>query len=149
MKQETKELLEEAISIIHQQERVYSIDLPEGEQIRLKNINETYRKIQAFLRSIPDIEKKLQHGGYIFDRNNTLCCQGDKVRFYFEEKGYEDNWKRKNLPRLAEGFIDFNHKSKSFQILFNKTEQGWDWIDWTCDDYGCEWFEKIEEKKKE
>lgn len=146
MKQETKELLEEAISIIHQQERVYSIDLPEGEQIRLENINETYRKIQAFLRSIPDIEKKLQHGGYIFDRNNTPCCQGDRVRFYFEEKGYEDNWKMKNLPRLAEGFIDFNHESKSFQILFNKTEQGWDWIDWTFDDYGCEWFEKVEEE---
>ena len=148
MKQETKELLDYIISKFDKRHTIYD-EMPANEFRKAEKYNKRQDEAQAFLRSIPDIEKKLQHGGYIFDRNNTPCCQGDKVRFYFEEKGYEENWKRKNLPRLAEGFIDFNHESKSFQILFNKTEQGWDWIDWTCDDYGCEWFEKIEEKKKE
>ena len=146
MKQETKELLDYIIEQFNFREPIPE-DASTDTCVENVRFNKRQDKVQAFLRSIPDIEKKLQHGGYIFDRNNTPCCQGDKVRFYFEEKGYNENWKIKNLPRLAEGFIDFNHESKSFQILFNKTEQGWDWIDWTCDGYGCEWFEKMKDEE--
>jgi hypothetical protein len=32
-----------------------------------------------FLKTLPEIEKKLCFGGYIQDKNGTPCCHGDKI----------------------------------------------------------------------
>ena len=105
-----------------------------------------YRRAVDFLDSLPEIESKLCHGGYIQDKNGTPCCHGDIVKFEFEDKAYEENWKRK-YQKVVKGRLDFSTETKNFVILFGKDVNGYDWIDWTSSDYGCKWFEKIGEAK--
>lgn len=79
MKQETKELLEYIIHKFDSRESIGNcpskISLAEAQAF-----NKRQDKIQAFLRSIPDIEKHLTEGGYIQDRNGTPICHGDKIK---------------------------------------------------------------------
>ena len=53
-----------------------------------------FNKAVDFLNSLPEIENHLCRGGYIQDRNGTPCCDGDKVRFEFEDKTYEETAER-------------------------------------------------------
>lgn len=101
-------------------------------------------KICEFLESIPQIESHLCKGGYIQDKNGTPCCDGDRVRFEFEDNGYEINWKNR-YERIIEGELQFSTETKSFAILFGEGKNGWNRIDWNTTDWGCKWFEKIKE----
>lgn len=105
-------------------------------------INNSVDKSIAFLDSLPEIESKLCQGGYIQDRNGVPCCNGDKVRFGFEDKGYNENWSEK-YNHIEIGEIRYAPETKSFCIIFGPNNNGYDWIDWTTDDYGPEWFEKV------
>ena len=40
-----------------------------------------FDKAVDFLDSLPEIESKLCHGGYIQDKNGIPCCHGDTVHF--------------------------------------------------------------------
>ena len=98
---------------------------------------------ENFLDSLPEIESHLCNGGYIQDRNGTPCCHGDKVRFKFVEKWYEDNFKERYTP-VMDGILKFCGDTKKFYIQFGPYRNGYDWLDWSCEDDGCEWFEKVE-----
>ena len=106
-------------------------------------INNSVDKSIAFLDSLPEIESKLCQGGYIQDRNGIPCCNGDKVRFAFEEEGYTKNWNEK-YSRIEIGKLRFDLDTKSFCIVFGPNNNGYDWIDWNTSDCGPEWFEKVE-----
>ena len=106
--------------------------------------NADYEKAMKFLDSLPQIESRLCRGGYIQDSNGIPCHDGDKVRFEFEDGGYEENWKNR-YEKIIEGKLQFSTETKSFAILFGEGKNGWDWIDWNTSDWGCKWFEKIEE----
>ena len=137
MKQETKEL----IDWIKKQ-----INLS-GECI-VAQPNECWQedktKAMKFLDSLPEIESHLCFGGYIQDKNGTPCCHGDKVRFKFIEKWYEENFKDR-YTLVMDGLLQYSIDTKSFYIQFGPYHEGWDWLDWTSSDAGCEWFEKVEE----
>ena len=105
-----------------------------------------FDKAVEFLDSLPEIESKLCHGGYIQDKNGTPCCHGDIVKFEFQDKTYEEHWKHK-YQKVIKGRLEFSVDTKDFVILFGKDNNGYDWIDWTTSDYGCKWFEKIGEAK--
>lgn len=102
-----------------------------------------YEKAMKFLDSLPEIELKLCQGGYIQDRNGKPCCNKDKVKFEFEEKGYKENWCKK-YSRVEIGELRFYPDTESFCIVFGQDNNGYDWIDFTTSDYGCVWFEKVE-----
>lgn len=104
---------------------------------------EDCEKAIKFLDSLPQIEQHLCFGGYIQDGNGIPCCDGDRVRFEFEDGGYEENWKNR-YEKIIEGKLQFSTETKSFAILFGEGKNGWDWIDWNTSDWGCKWFEKIE-----
>jgi hypothetical protein len=106
-------------------------------------INNSVDKSITFLDSLPEIELKLCQGGYIQDRNGVPCCNGDKVRFEFEEKCYKECWCTK-YSRVETGELRFYPNTKSFCIVFGPDNNGYDWIDFTTSDYGCVWFEKVE-----
>lgn len=136
MKKETKELLEwikKQISLAGT--IVTDVSQKYWQDDKLKAIN--------FLDSLPEIESHLCNGGYVQDRNGTPCCHGDKVRFKFVEKWYEDNFKEKYTP-IMDGILKFCGDTKSFYIRFGPDHNGYDWLDWTCSGAGCEWFEKVE-----
>lgn len=95
-----------------------------------------------FLDSLPEIESHLCRGGYIQDKNGTPCCDGDKVRFKFIEGWYSSNFKDRYTP-IMEGKLEFSVETKSFIIIFGPDHNGYDWLDWTDADIGCEWFEKV------
>jgi hypothetical protein len=99
-------------------------------------------KAMKFLDSLPQIEQHLCFGGYIQDSNGTPCCDGDRVRFEFEDGGYEENWKNR-YEKIIEGKLQFSTDTKSFAILFGEGKNGWDWIDWNTSDWGCKWFKKV------
>ena len=105
---------------------------------------ERFDKAVSFLNSLSEIELHLCRGGYIQDKNGTPCCDGDKVRFEFEDKTYKENWKGK-YSKVMEGELQFSVETKSFAIIFGPDIHGYDWIDWTTSDYGCKWFEKVNE----
>jgi hypothetical protein len=103
MRQETKELLD---YIIHK----FDFREPAGKctskisPAEAQAFNKRQDKIQAFLRSIPDIEKHLTEGGYIQDRNGTPICHGDKINVYDAGEGLSWTYKQAVLnwnPRLA------------------------------------------------
>jgi hypothetical protein len=79
MRQETKELLDYIIRKFDSRQHIGDF-LTEKEKVAARMFNERQDKIQAFLRSIPDIEKHLTEGGYIQDRNGTPICHGDKIK---------------------------------------------------------------------
>ena len=136
MKQETKELIqwiEKQISLAGT--IVTDASQPYWQKDRKKAID--------FLNSLPEIESHLCNGGYIQDRNGTPCCHGDKVRFKFVEKWYEDNFKERYTP-VMDGILNFCRETKKFYIQFGPNRNGYDWLDWSCSDDGCEWFEKVE-----
>lgn len=112
MKQETKELLE---YIIHKFDYRESLGKCTSKisPAEVQAFNKRQDKIQAFLRSIPDIEKHLTEGGYIQDKNGTPICHGDKVVFVnnLEEKS----------PR--EGFLNWNPDRAMFEIAYEVNEQ--------------------------
>ena len=112
MKQETKELLDYIIHKFDFRETLGNCTskiLPAEAQF----FNRRQNKIQAFLRSIPDIEKHLKEGGYIQDRNGTPICHGDKVLFCnnLEEKS------------PTEGLLLWNPDRAMFEITYNFNEQ--------------------------
>lgn len=145
MKEETKELVEFIKDCVFR----YQTELKRGEvdigMIDGEKEDKTCDKAITFLDSLPEIESHLCRGGYIQDRNGTPCCDGDKVRFEFEDKTYEENWKDK-YSRIMIGVLQFSVETKSFCIIFGPENYGYDWIDWTTSDYGCKWFEKVWEK---
>lgn len=107
-------------------------------------INNSVDKSIAFLDSLPEIESKLCQGGYIQDRRGVPCCNGDKVRFEFEDKGYNENFIGKKYMPVEIGTLRYSTETKSFCIVFGPDNNGYDWIDWTTSDYGPKWFEKVE-----
>jgi hypothetical protein len=112
MRQETKELLD---YIIHKFDFRESLGRCTSKlsPAEAQAFNERQDKIQAFLRSIPDIEKHLTEGGYIQDKNGTPICHGDKIIFCnnLEEKS----------PR--EGFLFWNPDRAMFEITYEINEQ--------------------------
>lgn len=139
MKKETKTLLKWLKEHLNQ----YKIELYKnarfGNPPEEKIINESI----ALLDSLPEIESHLCRGGYIQDKNGTPCCHGDKVRFKFIEGWYEDNFKNR-YTSVMEGILKFCQETKKFYIQFGPYNNGYDWLDWTCEGEGCEWFEKVE-----
>ena len=135
MKQETKELLE----WIEKQINLAGTIVTDASQPYWQ---EDRKKALKFLNSLPEIENKLCFGGYIQDRNGTPCCHGDKVKFKFAEKWYEDNFKDR-YTLVMDGLLQYCKDTKSFYIQFGPYHEGWDWLDWTTSAAGCEWFEKI------
>lgn len=103
-----------------------------------------YNKAMTFLDSLPEIESKLCNGGYIQDRRGIPCCNGDKVRFEFEDKTYKENFIAKKYMPVEIGTLKYSTETKSFYIVFGPDNNGYDWIDWTTFDYGPKWFEKVE-----
>jgi hypothetical protein len=103
MRQETRKLLDYIISVFG--DRRITGDFPTEEEVESVNrFNEKQSKIQAFLRSIPDIEKHLTEGGYIQDRNGTPICHGDKINVYDADECLSGTYKQAVLnwnPRLA------------------------------------------------
>ena len=136
MKQETKEILEWIEKQINLAGTIVTDALQPYWQ-------ENRKKALKFLNSLPEIENKLCFGGYIQDRNGILCCHGDKVKFKFAEKWYEDNFKDR-YTLVMDGLLQYSKDTKSFYIQFGPYHEGWDWLDWTSADDGCEWFEKVE-----
>lgn len=104
-----------------------------------------YEKAMNFLDSLPEIEHKLCFGGYIQDKNGTPCCHGDKIKFKFSEKDFNEHWKDR-YARIEYGELKFDVNDKKFVILFGEDKNGFDWIDWNSIFEGCEWFEKVSEK---
>ena len=141
MKQETKELIDWINGKLYDYEEELKSDCCDTNF--LNEFNEKRIKAFNFLASFPEIESKLCQGGYIQDKNGTPCCNGDKVRFEFEEKGYNDNWNTK-YSKVETGELRFYSNTKSFCIVFGPDNNGYDWIDFTTFDYGCKWFEKVE-----
>ena len=138
MKQETKELIQwmkENIVPFNEHGTVPMTIITHGTEMQDKAIK--------FLDSLPEIESHLCNGGYIQDRNGTPCCHGDKVRFKFVEKWYEDNFKERYTP-VMDGILKFCGDTKKFYIQFGPYHNGYDWLDWSCSDDGCEWFEKVQ-----
>ena len=138
MKQETKELIQwmkENIVPFKEHGTVPMAIIPHGTEMQDKAIK--------FLDSLPEIESHLCNGGYIQDRNGTPCCHGDKVRFKFVKKWYEDNFKERYTP-VMDGILKFCGDTKKFYIQFGPYQNGYDWLDWSCSDDGCEWFEKVQ-----
>ena len=141
MKQETKELINWIKKQINLAKEC-CIDVAwNGEH---EYYNTDYEKAMKFLDSLPQIESRLCKGGYIQDSKGIPCHDGDKVRFEFEDGGYEENWKNR-YEKIIEGKLQFSTETKSFAILFGEDKNGWDWIDWNTSNWGCKWFEKIEE----
>ena len=136
MKQETKELIDWIKKQISISETVVT-------DISQLNWQKDQQKALDFLDSLPEIENKLCFGGYIQDRNGTPCCHGDKVKFKFVEKWYEENFKDR-YTLVMDGLLQYCKETKSFYIQFGPYHEGWDWLDWTSSDAGCEWFEKVE-----
>lgn len=79
MRQETKELLDYIIHKFDFRETLGKCT-SKISPAEAQAFNKRQDKIQAFLRSIPDIEKHLTEGGYIQDRNGTPICHGDKLK---------------------------------------------------------------------
>lgn len=104
-----------------------------------------YEKAMNFLDSLPEIEHKLCQGGYIQDKNGIPCCHGDKIKFKFSEKYFDECWKDR-YARIEYGELKFDVNDKRFVILFGEDKNGFDWIDWNGVFEGCEWFEKVSEK---
>ena len=144
MKQETKELIDWINGKLYDYEEDLKSDCCETNF--LNEFDEKRRKAFNFLASFPEIENKLCFGGYIQDKNGTPCCHGDKVRFKFVEKWYEENFKDR-YTLVMDGLLQYSKETKSFYIQFGPYHEGWDWLDWTLSDAGCEWFEKVEEGK--
>lgn len=136
MKQETKELID-------WMKKQFSIAGTVVTDISQPNWQKDQQKAIEFLDSLPKIEARLCFGGYIQDRNGTPCCHGDKVKFKFVEKWYEEHFKDK-YTLVMDGLLQYSKETKSFYIQFGPYTEGWDWFDWTVSDTGCEWFEKIE-----
>lgn len=136
MKQETKELLEWIEKQINLAGTI------------ITNVSQPYwqedcKKALIFLNSLPEIESKLCCGGYIQDKNGTPCCDGDKVKFKFSAKDFEEHWKDRYAP-IENGELKYFVEDKRFVILFGEDINGFDWIDWNGAYDGCEWFEKVE-----
>ena len=120
MKKETKEILDYLIN-----EHSKLIGNYDGFTEQDKKWNERERKIYNFLISIPEIESHLCLGGYIQDKNGTPCCDGDKVKFQYDEGFYN-------------GTLTFNFTFKCFTIV---NENGvFFWIN-----NAIKWFEKCED----
>ncbi len=158
MKKETKELIKWAMSLIADYRAQNMVEhsnfrkntpAAQNSEIEIKNCKD----FAKFLNTLPEIESHLCLGGYIQDKNGTPCCHGDKVRFKFIEKWYEENFKVKYTPILKkrifdpimEGVLKFCQETKKFYIQFgpNLDGYGYAWLDWSTDGEGCEWFEKV------
>ena len=128
MKQETKELIKWIKNHI---------------SVAVNDDAELHHKAFNFLNSLSEIESHLCKGGYIQDKNGIPCCHGDKIKFKFSEKDFNEHWKDK-YARIEYGELKFDVNDKKFVILFGEDKNGFDWIDWNGAFEGCEWFEKIE-----
>ena len=136
MKQKTKELLEWIEKQINLAGTVVTdVSQPYWQKDREKALD--------FLNSLSEIEHHLCYGGYIQDANGKPCCHGDKVKFKFVEKWYEEHFKDR-YTLVMDGLLQYCKETKSFYIQFGPYNEGWDWLDWTSSDEGCEWFEKVE-----
>lgn len=121
MKQETKELIDwikKQINLAKEN----CIDVVWNGKHECYNAD--YEKAMDFLDSLPQIESHLCLGGYIQDKNGTLCCHGDKVNFQYGEGFYN-------------GTLTYNFTSKCFTIV---TEDGGVFF-WT--NGAIKWFEKV------
>lgn len=101
MKQETKEL----IDWIKKQ-----INIAKTNNIDYKQYDSDYDKAVSFLDSLPEIEAKLCRGGYIQDKNGVPCCEGDKVKFFYNNKEMEGIlvWSIGGYFYVTAGIIDYD-----------------------------------------
>lgn len=90
--------------------------------------NNACKKAFEFLDSLPEIESKLCHGGYIQDKNGTPCCHGDNVKFIFDD--CIDDRRFEMFGQLA-----WHFKKGQFFILTNSKDYELDRL---------KWFEKVE-----
>ena len=141
MKQETKELVEWLKDhLSHYRNQLTAGQIKVGLATGEKEEKNAYEAIN-FLDSLPEIESHLCNGGYIQDKNGTPCCHGDKVKFKFSKKDFDEYWKDKYAP-IENGELKYCVEDKKFVILFGEGVNGFDWIDWNGVYEGCEWFEK-------
>ena len=81
MKKETKMLIRWA----EEHFRLYQISIhthPEKHGLNACGVDMEFNNsadFLHFLKTLPEIEKKLCFGGYIQDKNGTPCCHGDKI----------------------------------------------------------------------
>lgn len=117
MKQETKELLDYIISVFDGRRITGSFTVGK-QKADVERYNKKQQKVQAFLRSIPDIEKHLTEGGYIQDRNGTPICHGDKVKIclpcVFDDVSKE---------AYQEGILQWNKNTAQFEVMYENDEQ--------------------------
>lgn len=79
MKRETKELIDWI------KERIF-VSLKNHEEDYLKAAEEVQAaEAERFLDSLPELEERLKHGGFIPDRNGTPCKDGDRIRVFFSD----------------------------------------------------------------
>ena len=86
MKEETKELIKWAMSLIADYRVQNMVEhsnfrkntpAAQNSETEIKNCKD----FAEFLNSLPEIESHLCRGGYIQDKNGTPCCDGDKILF--------------------------------------------------------------------
>jgi hypothetical protein len=107
MKQETKELIDwikKQINIA----KTNNIDPAWNGQHEAYNSD--YNRAMAFLDSLPEIEARLCRGGYIQDKNGVPCCEGDKVKFFYNNKEMEGIlvWSIGGYFYVTAGIIDYD-----------------------------------------
>ena len=130
MKGETKKLIKWAEEHFNH----YQIEIctkPDKYGLDPKGVEQEDRFIMDFvnfLHTLPEIESKLCHGGYIQDRNGTPCCHGDKVKFIFDD--CIDDRRFEMFGQLA-----WHFKRGQFFILTNSNDYELD---------SLKWFEKEE-----
>ena len=118
MKQETRELLDYIILKFDFRQSLGKCTSKVSPS-EAQAFNERQDKIQAFLRSIPEIEKHLTEGGYIQDRNGTPICHGDKVKICHP-------WPNKDgiTTEVSQGgSLQWNKNTAQFEVTYKNGEQ--------------------------
>jgi hypothetical protein len=107
MKQETKELID---WIKKQINIAKTNNIDPAWNGNHKKYNSDYDKAMSFLNSLPEIEAKLCRGGYIQDKNGVPCCEGDNVKFFFNNKEMKGVlvWSESGFFYITAGIIDYD-----------------------------------------
>lgn len=121
MKQETKKLInwikEKALCPVGFRDRQFlQISCTE-----LDKFNENREKALIFIDSLPALEEQLKHGGFIPDKNNKPCKDGDKINLIVH---HIDGREHKEVYTLkwSEKFRHFNLVNKYNVIALEDNE---------------------------
>ena len=147
MKQETKELIKWAMSLIADYRVQNMVEhsnfrkntpAAQNSEIEIKNCID----FAEFLDSLPEIESHLCNGGYIQDSNGTPCCHGDHVKFKINHTpDMERHIEQHGVT--SSGTLQWNKTIRAFVIKFDDATWDGDWIAFDAGDDDIEWFEKV------